>query len=42
MKRWLQDGLLPYLLLGPALLAAVLLVPLVWAVLRLRIAMRGV
>jgi hypothetical protein len=41
VRAWFRDGLLPYLLIWPALLAAVLTVPLMWAVLRTRQALRG-
>ena len=36
MKDWLRDTGLPWLLLPPALLAAFVAVPLLWAVLRTR------
>ena len=41
MKRWFQDGFIPYLLLGPALLVALLVVPLLWVALKARRAIRG-
>lgn len=41
MRAWVRDALVPYLLLGPALLAALVSVPLLWLVLRTRRALRG-
>jgi len=41
MSRWLRDVLVPYLLLGPTLLLALVVVPLLWVVLKTRRALRG-
>lgn len=41
MKAWFRDGFVPYFLLGPALLAALLAVPLLWVLLKTRRVLRG-
>lgn len=41
MRAWLRDVALPWTLLLPVLAAAILAVPLLWAVLRTRRALAG-